>query len=300
MTCPFCGSSRGEIHEAREMMFGLRTRFDYWQCSECESIHLANPPEDLGAYYPDNYYSFHSQAPHWTRLAFYRAHLAAPGLMSHVWPCRREMEAIIRLKPRRGTTILDVGCGAGYLVEVLRKLGFDATGIDAFLPEETPHVRRATLDQVPGKWDIIIFNYSMEHMPDHLGLLRSIADRLTPNGVCITHIPVVGWAWHNYGTDWVHLDPPRHLIVHSQKSIDLVARQSGLEICDIVHESSAFTIWGSELYKRDISLAQGGSDLFAKREMKEFSRTTEIHNRESQGDIVAFYLKRAASSEIQS
>jgi trans-aconitate methyltransferase len=292
MTCSFCKGATGTYHEAREMMFGFRHRFLYWQCHGCEAIHLANPPADLSPYYPENYYSFQPEQANWLKLAFYRAHLRAPGAMSRLRPCRPEVAAITRLKPRRGATVLDVGCGAGYMVDILRRLGFDAMGVDAFIREETEHVRRKTIDEIQGQWDIIVFNYSMEHMPDHPGLLRAVAERLTPEGVCITHIPLVGWAWRHYGINWAHLDPPRHLTIHSRKSFEMVSQQAGLQVTQVVYESTAQTMWVSELYKKNISLAEGGVEMFTKQQMKEFSRRTESHNREQQGDVVLFYLKK--------
>src|SRR6478609_3632369 len=35
-------------------------RFDYLRCERCGVIRLANPPQDLGKYYPGNYYNLPS------------------------------------------------------------------------------------------------------------------------------------------------------------------------------------------------------------------------------------------------
>src|SRR5260370_13484961 len=57
--CKICkGSETNGSYEAREMMFGLRTRFHYAQCANCGSLWLMDPPDDFGAYYPNGYYSF--------------------------------------------------------------------------------------------------------------------------------------------------------------------------------------------------------------------------------------------------
>src|SRR6266851_466655 len=57
--CEICERSEtSESYEAREMMFGLRTRFHYAQCAGCGSLWLMDPPDDFGAYYPSGYYSF--------------------------------------------------------------------------------------------------------------------------------------------------------------------------------------------------------------------------------------------------
>ncbi|MBF0214356.1 MAG: hypothetical protein HQM00_12500, partial [Magnetococcales bacterium] len=50
--CPICAQSRGHTrHTPREMMFGLREPFDYWQCGGCGLLWIDRIPEDLARYY---------------------------------------------------------------------------------------------------------------------------------------------------------------------------------------------------------------------------------------------------------
>jgi len=57
-----------------------------------------------------------------------------------------------------------VGCGGGKLVNILRRLGYDAHGIDPFVKAETEYVRRAYLQDTTAKeWDLIMFHHSLEH-----------------------------------------------------------------------------------------------------------------------------------------
>src|SRR5262245_27486287 len=58
MGCCISGSTAGNHYVAREMMFGLREQFRYFECSSCGCVQIQNPPSDVGRYYPDNYYSF--------------------------------------------------------------------------------------------------------------------------------------------------------------------------------------------------------------------------------------------------
>src|SRR5687768_14977146 len=59
--CKICQAPPARKTTAQEMMFGLRDRFEYAECSSCGSLQLAEIPADLGKYYPPDYYSF--QAP---------------------------------------------------------------------------------------------------------------------------------------------------------------------------------------------------------------------------------------------
>src|SRR5206468_2718584 len=59
--CRLCGNDAGNrAFVAREMMFGLREAFDYFECAACGCLQIAQVPRDLSKYYPPQYYSFHS------------------------------------------------------------------------------------------------------------------------------------------------------------------------------------------------------------------------------------------------
>ena len=43
-TCNICKNGLGKIHQVREMMFGFRDVFEYFECSGCGCLQLINPP----------------------------------------------------------------------------------------------------------------------------------------------------------------------------------------------------------------------------------------------------------------
>ena len=57
--CRICGNSGNNTsYIAREMMFGFRDEFEYFQCSKCECLQIIEIPKNLHKYYPSNYCSF--------------------------------------------------------------------------------------------------------------------------------------------------------------------------------------------------------------------------------------------------
>ena len=61
MACRICGNSASNTeYKAKEMMFGLRDEFKYFQCGECECLQVVSIPEDMSRFYPEEYYSFGS------------------------------------------------------------------------------------------------------------------------------------------------------------------------------------------------------------------------------------------------
>jgi SAM-dependent methyltransferase len=285
------------------MMFGMRDEFAYWECGTCGCLQIRNIPEHLEDYYPKNYYSF-SQSLNAEDVWWYRAYFKAPQLGPIIRRIRKnpyfadgKFQSVVDAKPKRGARILDVGCGAGHLVSVLRSVGYDAHGIDAFATAETPYIRRCTLDAAADNWDLITFHHALEHMTDHVDVLRCARQKLAPGGTCLVRIPVAAWAWKQYGSNWVQLDAPRHLIVHTPESFRRAAGLAGLRTSLVKFDSTIFQIVGSELYKRDIPLNQIETERakLTKETIRSYIAQTIQLNQQQLGDQASFYLKAVTS-----
>ena len=291
MPCGICNGTNGVEHTFREMMFGTRDEFAYFECAECGCIQIARMPERLEDYYPADYYSF-SRSFSAPKLLSYRAHFQAARFFR---PLRSTggaaFRSVLRAMPKRGARILDVGCGSGDLVRILRSVGFEAQGIDPFIDEETACVRRSGLEEVAPGWDLIMFHHSLEHMPDQVAMLRCVRAKLSPGGIGLVRIPVANWAWRHYGKNWVQLDAPRHLAIHTPESFQHACERAGLRIYEAVFDSGAFQFTGSKLYQRDIPLKDAATVCFSSEERRSFRQRAEALNRKRLGDQAAFYLK---------
>jgi SAM-dependent methyltransferase len=308
--CLVCSSTAGKTHVAREMMFGTREEFMYFECADCGCLQLATPPADLGKYYGDCYYSFNPVEPSrsfcraWARRFLTAGELfRIRGLrwIRRYWSGRSaHLESLACLRLKCGMKVLDVGCGTGHALYLLRELGFKAEGIDPYLREDATdeygvRVRRLELGEVHGQWDVIMFHHSLEHMPGHREILGSVRNRLAPDGRCLIRIPVADYAWRTYGVDWVQLDAPRHLILHTAESFHQLARQSGFAVELFYCDSDAFQFWGSELYKRNVPLRQGGAHLFSASELQRFKMAAAALNQKRAGDQAVFVLRRSTA-----
>jgi SAM-dependent methyltransferase len=194
-----------------------------------------------------------------------------------------------------------VGCGDGALVEELRLLGYELSrGIDPMrvLEEGSSRdsfVERKTLDQVEGVWDLVMFHHSFEHLADPGAALALVADLLATGGVCLLRLPIVPcYAWEHYGANWVQLDAPRHLFIHSRRSIEKLSAAAGLEIASCWRDSEAFQFWGSERYAAGLTLkGETGGPPVTRSALREYARAADGLNRAGQGDQAAFVLRRA-------
>lgn len=91
--------------------------------------------------------------------------------------------------------VLDVGSGTGGLLDRRAKAGFrHLRGIDPFLKQAmtTPAgvpLACSRIEDEREPQDTIMFNHSLEHVPDPLAALRHAARLLAPDGRIIVRIP---------------------------------------------------------------------------------------------------------------
>ena len=201
------------------------------------------------------------------------------------------------------TSILDVGCGDGTFLKHLSRIGFESLlGIDPILegrsePIDGLRLSRQELSETSGEWDVIVFNHSFEHMDQPEAVLKHVQRLLAPDGVCMIRIPVVPcYAWSRYRTNWVQLDAPRHFFLHSEQSMAILAKRTHLKIENVIYDSDAYQILGSERYQSaaagNTEKNRGLSTAFARTLRR--CRATKIGrklNLKGLGDQAAFFLR---------
>ena len=102
---------------------------------------------------------------------------------------------------KRGDRILDAGAGGGEVVYVLRKLGFDASGLE---PDEqyARHAREALGVPVAtgfvqdaafpaGSFDVVTMYHALEHVEDPSAILSRLRGWMVDQGVLLIEVPNV-------------------------------------------------------------------------------------------------------------
>jgi len=111
------------------------------------------------------------------------------------------------LRPLKGKSALDVGCGAGLLAEPLARLGASVTAVDA-APELIDVARlhaagqRLEIDYraigvetLDGQYDLVTALEVIEHVADPQAFIDSLVARLAPGGLLILSTPNrTGWS----------------------------------------------------------------------------------------------------------
>ena len=316
--CRICeNATSNPSYIAREMMFGFRDRFEYFECSNCQCLQIAEIPEDLSKYYPPYYYSLipskikkESKFKRYLKRQRTIHALGKPNFPGRIFTkfygtypytdwCKT---ANISLKD----AILDVGSGAGELLLTLYNAGFEhLTGIDPYIAHDYYYhdgveILKCNLSDVNNTYDFIMLHHVFEHITDPLIMLKNIYRLLKFDRYALIRIPVSGsYVWRKYGPRWVQLDAPRHLFLHSEKSMGLLAKQVGFEVEQVIYDSTAFQFWGSEKYHRDIPLKDKCTDkkspqdnIFTMQEMQTFKLEAQRLNAVRDGDQASFYLRK--------
>lgn len=314
--CRICDNLEGnQTFSLNEKMFSTGEVFTYFKCAECGCLQIADIPDSLKRYYDKDYYSFKEIRNCFdnvfksyfkrlrTRYALADKTLFAT-LFLNLYTPPDYFDWLKKAAVTINSEILDIGCGSGELLVRLRKDGFKSlTGLDAFLEDDILYdngvsVYKKTLSEQGPQYDFIMLHHSFEHMPDPMNTARNLYRALRRDRFVLIRVPVVSsHAWEKYGHNWVQLDVPRHLYLHTEKSIRTIAQKTGFEVKDITYDSDEFQFWGSEQQLNGISLKAPESlenglerSIFTKKQIKEFKLVAAGLNKKGAGDQACFYL----------
>lgn len=305
--CRICGCESGQKVIGREQFFGTGEEFEYFECGECGCVQIVDIPNDLSAYYPRDYYSLvapERNARRRIKAFVIRVVIDVTSLTPILQLIRSRstgiafwvrLQALCRDKRAR---ILDVGAGGGDFVQMLRMIGFDsASGVEPHLAEDRLEggrmlVRKGDLSSIEGEWDLICFNDVLEHLADQEGTLSQARRLLAQGGRILVRVPVVGGeAWRLYGQHWAGFDAPRHLYLHSRRSLEVVAEQAGLTVESLEYDSTAFQFEGSEMIRAGLPLTAGRETMAEAFRQAGFAKRARALNRSGEGDHLAMVLR---------
>lgn len=165
--------------------------------------------------------------------------------------------------PNTAAKLLDVGCGNGTFLQVMKALGWQTVGLEPD-PKACEFARSVGLEMVQGSlqdapfeaesFDAITLNHVIEHLHDPARDLEVCWRLLKPGGTLWITTPNLGSEGHRrYGGDWLHLDSPRHLVLFTLNSLEALIRRVGFDLLPRVQQP----ILATDLFMLSQAITQG-------------------------------------------
>lgn len=321
LNCSICKHEvKGQQIAVKEMMFGRDEYFNYRECQHCGTLLLETIPENLGAYYPSDYYSFANEQalPQFSPvkralirlrdLNFYKVKKNLVGSFLQLFYPLKGTEIQYRgyqfaykiWNKNPNMKMLDLGSGAGNIVRYMRSMGCAGlSGIDPFIAQTTSHkgfslISKADIFSWEEPLDAVMMNHSFEHMPDPRGVIERIAQVLKPGGELMIRLPVRGAGYEHYRENWLCFDAPRHLFLTTEKGMRNLIEGTGLVLERIEYETPDYYALGSELIKKGYSFTRMNEteSLLSAEEIQAAKALTKKMNAAEEGDAAAYYLRK--------
>lgn len=265
--CDLCGNDEFKfLFLGHDRMYNIKGDYSVYKCTKCGLFFINPQPieEEIGKHYPPHkYYSLETMPSYKRKLLplLYKTFYSNKGnsaLKLFFFPIL-PMLRFTKIFPRR--KILDVGCGAGNFLIIMKYFNMDCYGVEPGKFDELAAKRNnleikncsfLEADYQENFFDIITLNHVFEHSNCPTETLKKINRLLKPEGTLIMTVPRSDCLVYNiFGQDWVQLDVPRHLFTFQEKTIKKYAKKAGFRIEKIRYNSTSFQFLGSFFYRKN-------------------------------------------------
>ena len=239
VNCCICGDApshlvgKGEDYEYKTS----EDIFSAVQCDSCSLVYLNPRPAitEFETIYPSNYHAFEFSPKQYGFVYKIRARLEA----------NRILNKCVQLND--DARILDVGCGDGFHLNLLREFGnkkwtiegidLDKRAVDAANKSGlTVHLGSVEEMQLaPSSYDLVFMIQTIEHVEKPLAAISAIYKLLKPGGklVIVTdNTDSLDFKYYK-NSYWGGYHFPRHWNLFNKKSLRLLAKKTGFEVFDL-------------------------------------------------------------------
>lgn len=188
--------------------------FSILSCNKCGLVFTNPRPAivKIGKYYESEDYISHSNTN--------------AGLINKIYhfvkrrAIRQKIKIIEGLNPPT-KNILDIGCGTGSFLSEIKKIGWDATGIEPNSKARDYAIKNFSLsvfeeskisDLKKESFSVITMWHVLEHVHQQQSRINDLYNLLQKNGFAIIAVPnYTSWDAKHYKEFWAAYDVPRHL-----------------------------------------------------------------------------------------
>lgn len=211
--CPWCNSESNHPYLPVKDLFLSQESFQVLECERCGLLFTDPRPdaEHIGAYYESDAYLSHQENK--------------KGLVPKIYEKVKQVN--LRNKRRMALhdlpkgCLLDIGCGVGDFLRVVKDAGWEVSGIEPSSNAKviaskrlgfTPLDPSETVTLSDASFDVITMWHVLEHVDDLHGQVGSLQRLLKPGGRLVIALPnYESYDATFYQAAWAAWDVPRHL-----------------------------------------------------------------------------------------
>ena len=254
VSCNQCGSQDADVvgKGADREYYSSSDIYEIVRCRHCGLVYLNPRPvsEELPRIYPPSYHSYILDEVAGSKGSFVTRMRQKAG-------ARRFAPIMRHAKSFQKIDLLDVGCGNGWLLRVIKSL--DPERIETFGVEISEPVCRAARElghtvycgrfedvNLNRPFDVINLTHVIEHVSDPRLVVRKAYEALKPGGLLVLETPNVGsveWPWFKDG-NWGAYHIPRHWILYDRDTIRNLGAAEGFTMIDwYCHPGPTHWVW---------------------------------------------------------
>lgn len=233
--CPNCDADDyTEYVHYRDLDFDVPGTWPIAKCNICDQLYMNPQPSETAFHliYPRNYVPYQMDLRPDTRPLMKFAILTAYE--------GAKLKILDKIELPDKPRTLDVGCGAGFFLEMLKRRGWDAVGVEPnedlvkrAVGELGLDVRQGTLttaDLEEASFDVITLWHCLEHDPTPKETLRLCFRLLKPEGVVVAQVPDhASWEAKTFKNYFWSNDIPRHLNFFTPQTLRQITEQCGFD-----------------------------------------------------------------------
>lgn len=224
-TCTLCGNKKGEVILKWEDI-----GYTLIKCCNCDAVspNIEIDESTSSIYDVDEY-----------REKFMRETHAQYEYRKNNFGQERYDYTVKRLNLDKNAKVLDVGCGAGYYIGVLKDNLISYKGlevadhfVDYCKSYHNLHVESTPLESEPDEYyDLITMFDVLEHLSNPIDMFRIVYNKLKPGGCCVAYTPnIFSVGYELMGEKQNTLLPFEHLCFFNHKSLDFLVKKTGFKV----------------------------------------------------------------------
>jgi len=235
--CPLCGNGRYSV------VFGKFTPYKVVQCQDCNFYFLSPRPTEeamIQLYSTDKYFA--GQAVGYSDYEAQEASLRATF---------RALLDELATRKLVGGSLLEIGCGYGYLLDEAKCFCQKRVGTD-FSAEAVAHAQhkadriyKGGIKQIPKNelFDCVIATHVIEHVHKPIPFVQQLSSHLKPGGKLVLAAPDMGSFWRRLlGHRWPSFKLPEHLLYFDRKSFYRLLSDAGYQNITFLPYPHAFPL----------------------------------------------------------